>query len=247
MGKFGASEGPRGPPAIGRSLPFAPLPGPPRSAGENAILRAPLPTPAVLKIHTRPFPPNDIVPPPRESSMTLVSAARVTTASNDVNIAALRPRGEWTSASWPSAARVAPLSSPIKRFFPGGGGECLNPDILSHFRPRFDRSIPTARRSLPTEISPRRGNATGIPLSLSRPCPARDGDPRDPVTSRRSPRDTWHALRILFGRVLIRHARPLSVHTSTMLDTEPTENPIRLSGLISQIMSYGTVLIRVLK
>ena len=32
-----------------------------------------------------------------------------------------------------------------------------------------------------------------------------------------------------------------------MLDTVPMTNPIRFSRLISQILSYGTVLIRVLK
>lgn len=61
------------------------------------------------------------------------------------------------------------------------------------------------------------------------------------VVSRHVARATY-----LFGRVLIQHARPLSVHT-TMLDTEPMTNPIRLSAFISQILSYGTVLIRVLK
>jgi len=60
------------------------------------------------------------------------------------------------------------------------------------------------------------------------------------VASRHVARATY-----LFGHVLIQHARPLSVH-ATMLDTEPT-NPIRLSAFISQILSYGTVLIRVLK
>lgn len=61
------------------------------------------------------------------------------------------------------------------------------------------------------------------------------------VASRHVARTTY-----LFGRVLIHHARPLSVHIA-MLDTEPMRNSIRLSALISQVLSYGTVLLRVLK
>jgi len=61
------------------------------------------------------------------------------------------------------------------------------------------------------------------------------------VASRHVARATY-----LFGRVLIHHARPLSVHIA-MLDTEPMTNSIRLSALISQVLSYGTVLLRVLK